>query len=117
MIGIKAKITKNRFPQIKRAIRKQVVNVVNETAEEVLDIAKQLAPYKTGELRNSGHLEFDSRNELQKVVFDAPHAPFIEFGTSNMEAQPFLRPAIASVKSRRNRRLGQIRAGLGKEVG
>jgi len=117
MFILKGKITKNRFLQIKGAVRKGVVKVVNETAEEVLSIAQQLAPEDTGELRASGHLEPKNNNEIQQVVFDAPHARFVEFGTSKMGAQPFLRPAIASVKSRVNRRLGQIKAGLGRSIG
>ena len=116
MFTLKTKITKNRFPQIKGAIRERVVKVVNETAQEVLSIAQQLAPVDTGFLRASGHLEGDARGELQKVVFDAEYAGYVEFGTSRSAAQPFLRPAVASIKSRFNRRAGQIRAGLGREI-
>lgn len=117
MLAVKTKIAKNRFPQLKGAIRRQVVKVVNETAEEVLDIACQLVPVDTGELKESGHLEPYNQGELNRVVFDAEHARFVEYGTSVSAAQPFLRPAAEAVKKRLNRRLGQIQAGLAREIG
>jgi HK97 gp10 family phage protein len=54
--------------------------------------AQALCPVDTGYLRESGHLELLSDNVL--IVFDAEYASYVEFGTSKMEAQPFLRPAL-----------------------
>lgn len=113
MMEIKAKVTKNRLPQVQAAIRRKLVRLVNQTAAEVLAEAQQLAPSKTGALRNSGHLENDGGDERQKVVFDAPYARFVEFGTSKMAAQPFLRPAATAVRGRLRQKSGSLKNEIG----
>jgi HK97 gp10 family phage protein len=52
-------------------------------AEIMLDTAKQLAPVRTGELRDSGHVEVEKESDVvtASMIFDAPHAQFQEFGT------------------------------------
>lgn len=58
--------------------------------------AKALAPVDTGELRES--ITADVRDALTRLVgiveARAPHAPFPEFGTVKMQAQPYMRPAL-----------------------
>lgn len=46
--------------------------------------AKQLVPVATGELRASIHTEGSD------VIADAPHAAYVEFGTSRSGPQPFM---------------------------
>jgi HK97 gp10 family phage protein len=68
-----------------------IVAVVARAAQEgceawadlVLVTAQDIVPVRTGELRDSGHLEkrVDSDGMTVDVVFDAPHAMFVEFGT------------------------------------
>jgi HK97 gp10 family phage protein len=55
--------------------------------------AKINAPVDTGFLRNS--ITVDSVNAMEAII--APHtdyAEFVEFGTSRMAAQPYMRPAL-----------------------
>lgn len=113
---LKAKIVKNNFPAVRGEIRTQTVRVVNDTAAEVESIAKQLAPVETGRLRDSIHTENYRNGELKRVVAEAEYAGYVEYGTVHSAAQPFLRPAVESVKSRVNRRLGQIEKGLGRKI-
>jgi HK97 gp10 family phage protein len=84
-------------------------------AERILATAQLIAPEKTGELRDSGKIavERTDRTITASVVFDAPHAGYVEYGTGRrgeasagagpysynpnwpgMEARPFLRPAL-----------------------
>jgi HK97 gp10 family phage protein len=59
-----------------------------------------LAPKRTGDLRSS--IKAEVRREVQQWVVElranadgkAPHAGFVEYGTSKMSAQPYLRPVI-----------------------
>lgn len=117
MFKLKAKVTKNRFPQIKGAIRREIVKVVNDTVEEAFAISQDLVPVAEGDLKASGEIENYNGGEIKKLSYGTDHCFYVEFGTSEMEAQPFLRPAVAAVKSRLNRRLGQIKAGLGRGIG
>ena len=65
---------------------------VEKGAQVILEYAQNLCPVDTGTLRASGHLEMKADDV--EIVFDAPYASYVEFGTYKMEAQPFLRPAF-----------------------
>jgi HK97 gp10 family phage protein len=55
--------------------------------------AKVLCPVDTGFLRNS--IQVDSVTPMEAII--APHtdyAEYVEFGTSRMEAQPYMRPGL-----------------------
>lgn len=89
---------------------------VEQSAEIVLEEAEALVPVDTGELRESGHVEMIS-DTIAAVVFDSPHAAFVEYGTGirgeaspgagegpydpnwpGMVAQPYLRPALDTAR-------------------
>ena len=56
---------------------------VEQSAEVVLEEAEAIVPVHSGELRESGHVEIesDATEDHGFVVFDAPHAQFVEYGT------------------------------------
>ena len=62
--------------------------------------AKQLAPVDTGRLRASitNDLSRDAQGLVARVGTDVDYAPHQEFGTVNMPAHPFLRPALDAVR-------------------
>lgn len=76
-------------PQAARRVRMQ-------TAEDIGNLAQQLAPVDSGELRDSKEVEH--QEDVSIVGFTAEHAPFQEFGTSKMAAQPFLTPAFHQIE-------------------
>jgi HK97 gp10 family phage protein len=62
----------------------------------VQDSAKRMCPVDTGRLRDSIDVQI-SEDALAITGIIAPHteyAGFVEFGTSKMRAQPYMRPAI-----------------------
>lgn len=61
-------------------------------AERAAEDARSLAPVDTGELRGSISVVAHSPLEVS-VVASAPHAAMVEFGTTQMAAQPFMTPA------------------------
>jgi HK97 gp10 family phage protein len=59
--------------------------------------AKELAPVDTGRLRSSiaSKVKKIAEDEVQGFVgTNVEYAPYVEWGTSKMEAQPYLRPAV-----------------------
>ena len=91
--------------------RPGLVNKCKEKANRILEAAKDNAPVDTGALRDSGHIEEEEvaliAEVSYKIIFDAPttdqskwtsYARFVEEGTSKMDAQPYLRPAILAAK-------------------
>ena len=57
--------------------------------------AKKLAPYDTGNLRNSITHEVDDGEPAAYIGTNVEYAPYQELGTIHMKAQPFLKPAVA----------------------
>lgn len=80
---------------ISRAIEGELNAGLKETADDILDIAKQLCPVASGDLKASGHVA--PQGNVWQVIFDAPYAAFVELGTQYSAAQPFLTPAVESV--------------------
>jgi HK97 gp10 family phage protein len=89
------------------------------SANLVLEEAKVLVPVDTGELRESGRVETreTGKTAVADVEFTAEHASYVEFGTGiagagsagagpysynmswpGMPAQPYLRPALDTVR-------------------
>lgn len=69
---------------------------MQEVAEAALEDAQMHVPVDTGELRDSLHIE-DGDDGAKMVVAETDHWLYVEFGTSVMEATPFLRPAIDDI--------------------
>jgi len=66
-------------------------HAVDSLGEDVERLASDLAPVDTGTLRDS------IRYEDGRVYTDVEYAPFVEYGTVNAPAQPFMRPAADTV--------------------
>lgn len=86
--------------------------VVEETAMDVVSLARQLAPVDTGTLRRSIHHEMlddggGYRNEAE-VGTDVEYGPHQEYGTSVMPPAPFLGPALDEMMPTFVERLRQI---------
>ena len=79
-----------------------------EAAQIVTTNAKLLAPVDTGVLRSS--IGYATKNQKTQPLSVNPregeayvgtatsYAPYVEYGTRRQSAQPFLRPAVNSIK-------------------
>lgn len=70
-----------------------VKEIVNKTAASVNRKAKQKAPVDTGRLRSSIQMEAFKGGLAVEVGTNVKYAPYVEFGTRRMRAQPYLFPA------------------------
>lgn len=102
-----ADVFKRRLGSIRQAVE-NAPELFQEAGEEWLEqdaipAAKQLAPVRTGELRDSIG---GAANEQQVRLFaTAEHARAVEEGTSKMAAQPYLAPAIARTRNKLSARI------------
>ena len=89
--------------KITPAVRAAVQTSVNAVVQE----AKAIAPVRTGYMRDHivGAVEDGDKTVMGTVTSEAPYSGFVEFGTVRMDAQPFLRPALDTVRE-------QIRQGF-----
>lgn len=59
--------------------------------------AQRTAPVDTGNLKRSIGLEIENGGMTAVVTPAAEYAPYVEYGTRFMSAQPFLSPSLSSV--------------------
>lgn len=78
-----------------------VARMMLDLALEVEGHAKRLAPYRTGDLRSSIQSTVDfapGRRVVAIVGSPLEYAGYVEYGTSRMAAQPYLRPALSMLR-------------------
>jgi HK97 gp10 family phage protein len=82
--------------------RDQLKDVLLVPAMVIRDEAKDLAPVRTGNLRNSIYAAKGPDDKRGVIVGvngrQAPYGRFVERGTSRMPAQPYFRPAMAATR-------------------
>lgn len=95
-------ITENRFPNIIRGMENKARAIVAKTALDLAAHAQSRAPVDTGNLKSSiqarqvgGNAESGSIH--WRVTVGAEYGMYVEWGTVNMAAQPFMQPAIQVV--------------------
>jgi HK97 gp10 family phage protein len=73
---------------LEKLAQDQAQKVVNEAAAKCDAAAKQVCPVDTGNLRSSIHIE---TGDLEATVgTNVEYAPYVEYGTYKMKAQPFM---------------------------
>jgi HK97 gp10 family phage protein len=63
-----------------------------EAALHVQGDVQEKVPVDTGRLK--GSIRADSTEDYGRVFTDVEYAIYVEYGTSKMKAQPFLRPSL-----------------------
>jgi len=75
---------------------------VEAGADLVQDMAITLVPVRTGLLKSTIHVEPTGQMMERRVRAgggEAPYAPYVEFGTRRMGAQPYMRPSLDARKA------------------
>lgn len=97
MASVSVKISANFDDLVKSVASRKL----DQLAQDITDDAKRLCPVNTGRLRDSIHVETvdDGTREIVAGSDEIDYASYVEFGTTRMRAQPYLRPA--ALKKRR----------------
>jgi len=86
-------------------LRANVEHLLDMAAEE----SRKRCPVDTGRLRQGIQTEVntgEAHSDVLGLLFDdVDYAPFVEFGTRFMKAQPFLRPGMAMAEARYEREI------------
>lgn len=83
----------NKFGQIAAALPAKAGALLDAYQGFFVDAASQLAPVDTGDLQGSGVMEPGDSQYERRIAFTMDYAIHQEFGTVDMPAQPFVRPA------------------------
>ena len=99
MAGIKIE----GLDKLQKHLKKQctlddVRNVVKMNGAELQNKAKRMAPVDTGTLKRSIGLEITEAGMTAEVEATAEYAPYVEYGTRFMKAQPYIRPSLEEQK-------------------
>jgi HK97 gp10 family phage protein len=95
--GLESSIRKLRVYQIdKKARVREVIATVGLLIESE---AKQNAPVDTGRLRASIRFEMAPNGLGGEVATNVTYAPYLELGTRNRPARPFLFPAVEKYRN------------------
>lgn len=91
-----ARIGKDNSRAMIAAARAAMVRGVEIGARLIENEAKARVPVRTGTLRRSINTEVREQGNrvIAQVGPNTEYAAFIEFGTSRMAAQPYMRPAL-----------------------
>jgi len=86
-------------------VRSAGSRAVRDETDEAADDARRNAPVKTGTLRESVQSEYDDKSIRGRVAATARYAKFVEHGTDDTPAQPFMLPAAEAARRRFPKRL------------
>jgi HK97 gp10 family phage protein len=91
---------------LSRRLKTNIARELNSAAESFVSIARQLAP--VSDINTPGYVHMrDQIEQTERATADhlrikveslADHSSFVEHGTVNMEAQPFMTPASESAR-------------------
>ncbi|HHB1033555.1 TPA: HK97-gp10 family putative phage morphogenesis protein [Vibrio cholerae] len=88
----------NRIARYGGQAEKGVRKAVLQSTMSIETNAKKRAPVDTGKLR--GSIKGTAKGLEGEVTATAEHAPFVEFGTRRMGAQPYMGPAAEQERPR-----------------
>lgn len=95
MTGL-VKVERNDFALVAETLARNAAVVVQETAEDIAEMARRQAPKQTGDLAGSISVAARSAPGVYRRVVDVDmfYGLFQEMGTVKMSARPFLIPAV-----------------------
>lgn len=97
-----------RLALSKKADMDSVKRVVKQNGAELQARAQRNAPVDTGNLKRSIRLDISDGGLTAESEATAEYAPYVEWGTRYMEAQPYMRPAFNEQKERFRRDMDRL---------
>ncbi len=111
------------FQTLPSEIFERVQQVLRNGAIRIAERARELVPVRTGHLYASIRPDIGDAEDSEEafdpvhVIADTPYASYVEEGTSRMEAQPFLGPAVEEIEPQVLEEIDSILAEMGMEQG
>jgi len=103
IVGLKE--LEDKLSNLDKKLSKALDEALNEIAEKIRDDAKSFVPVDTGALRKSIRIEKKGKLQVSIVAGgggvinprtgrEVDYAGYVEFGTSRMNPQPYMQPAL-----------------------
>jgi hypothetical protein len=94
----------------KKQLDSRIDAMMTQMGQAGVEEARRLVPVLSGQLRDSIGYVYRQSDKTLQLYADMPYALAIEFGSRTHRAQPFLRPALLSL---RNFKLSAVNVELG----
>lgn len=95
-MDVKVKVDMRKFMQVcdklPAVVEKEADKEIGEFCKDVVRNAKLRVPVDTGKLKWSIRQHKDKKGHT--IEAGAPYASYVEYGTSKMRPQPYIRPSI-----------------------
>lgn len=85
-----------------------IKKVVKQNGSELQKKSKRNAPVATGNLKRNIELELKNNGMTAECESQAEYAPYVEWGTRYMDAQPHIKPAFDDQKNQFKRDLERV---------
>lgn len=117
----KSKLNTSGIQTFRKGARQAIDRGVGRAAGYVADLAKQLAPEDEGDLKDSVRVSGEPGSLKRSVLVGGVSGPnkfvdyaaFVEYGTADSPAQPFLTPATKAINVAKEVK-AELRALVGK---
>lgn len=87
----------DRLPELAGQLRERASEAVRKTALDIEAGAKAIVPVDTGNLKNS--IQTKMEDDLTATIgTHVEYAPYVEYGTHRMAAQPYLTPSAEKAR-------------------
>jgi len=108
------KLTGFKFAQLSERMRKNIASELNSGVESGVSLAKQLAAVDTGYMKENITQTEEARADRLLASYEsgADYSVFVEYGTVNADAQPFMTPAFESARRQVNNGLKRVLQGV-----
>jgi HK97 gp10 family phage protein len=87
----------DRIRMLRPRVRRATEAAVKDAGQALETGMKSLVPVDTGRLRDSIRHEVEGTTAKAGPGLEVDYAIFVEFGTSRMAAQPYIRPTVQAV--------------------
>jgi HK97 gp10 family phage protein len=106
----------DRFAEIKQRVGVYAEQLVETHTKGAVAQMKELAPYKTGRLRDGIEPASVEKKTgfgvTMGITIEAPYWPYVNYGTVYMEARPFVEPALRQAYEALMRDVANIESAL-----
>jgi len=113
-MSVRIRKTGFNFAALSKQVREGIVVELNSGCDSGVSLAQQLAPEDTGYLKD--HIKqteiATADNPRAAYESEADYSAFVEYGTVNMDSQPFFTPAFESARRQVNNGLRAVLGGL-----
>ncbi len=92
--GSSLEVVQDNTEEVTLAIKQAIRSALREIGKRAVKYATDIVPVRTGNLKSSIAYDADDRQVI--IGSDVTYASYVEEGTVNMRARPYLRPAIVN---------------------